>query len=147
MSARSLRPLQQSVFELHEPCCLCCRRYHLLYFFPAPKVSSLTEIWLVSTDRDSLLSHELFDYTCFSGTIVKESHLYGLDLIAAGICLLDIPRRVLAISPALFVRNYYNVDCQGIDGSDRCLLNWNSLMDRVAARHKYDGPDGVDSPF
>jgi len=83
--------------------CPVCRKAHLLYLFPS--FTSGPELWFVSSNKDLLLSDPQFPKEYFSGNKYRLGGAYGppSGLLAASLCLVDIPNRVLVLSAELFL--------------------------------------------
>jgi len=83
--------------------CPVCKKAHLLYFFPSFMPGP--ELWFVSSRKDLLLSNPQFPTEYYSGEVTRIGSKLGppVNLLAASLCLVDIPDRVLLLSAELFL--------------------------------------------
>jgi len=91
------------VYEVLYHNCPLCHKAHLLYFYPC--IASGPELWFVSTRKGLLTTHPQFQQEYYSGSTTRIGNAYGppTGLLAASLCLVDIPDRVLLLSAELFL--------------------------------------------
>jgi len=91
------------VYEILYHNCPVCKKAHLLYLFPS--FTPGPELWFASTSRCLLLADPSFPKEYFSGQVTRIGGQSAppSGLLAASLCLVDIPNRVLLLSAELFL--------------------------------------------